>query len=94
MLYSIKKFHQYLYGRTFVVQSDHKTLVYIRRKNLILAPPRLRGMLMQLLPYDYTIEHKPGKEMVLPDALTRHGQAETGTFTDLQVQIYQLVDIS
>jgi len=49
---------------------------------------------MKLWPYDYTIEHKPGAEMVLPDALTRLGQAETGAFTDLEVQIHQLIDIS
>ena len=85
--HSVTKFHHYLYGRRFVVQSDHKPLQYIQRKNLRLAPPRLRGMLMKLWPYNYRIEHKPGSEMVLPDALTRLGQAESGTFTDLEIQI-------
>jgi hypothetical protein len=49
---------------------------------------------MKLWPYNYHIEHKPGSEMVLPDALTRLGQAESGTFTDLQVQVHHLIDIS
>ena len=94
VLYSVTKFHHYLYGRQFIVQSDHKPLQYIQRKNLRLAPPRLRGMLMKLWPYKYRIEHKPGSEMVLPDALTRLGQAESGAFVDLEVQINHLIDIS
>ena len=32
--------------------------------------------------------------MVIPDALTRLGQAESGTFTDLEIQINHLIDIS
>ena len=41
VVYGVKKFHQYLYGRKFTVECDHKPLMHIAKKNLSLAPPRL-----------------------------------------------------
>ena len=92
--YGIKKFHHYLYGRKFVVKSDHKPLQYIHRKNLSLAPPRLRGMLMSIIQYDYQIVHVPGKYLVMPDAMSRLSQADFDEMPGLRVQIHSLVDVT
>ena len=61
----------YLYGRLFVVESDHKPLEMICLKNLISAPVRLQRMLLRLQQYDMVITYQPGKEMLLTDALSR-----------------------
>ena len=66
ILYGINKFHHYLYGRRFFLECDHKPLHHIRKKNLSLAPPRLRGMQLSVADYDFTISYLPGREMVLP----------------------------
>ena len=92
--YGIKKFHYYLYGRKFKVQSDHKPLKYIHKKNLRLAPPRLRSMLMNICQYDYEIEHVPGKYMVMPDTFSRLSQDDNAEIPGLHVQIHSLVDVS
>ncbi len=94
VVYGIKKFHQYLYGRKFTVECDHKPLMHIHKKNLSLAPPRLRGMLRSISDYDYTLQHKPGKEMVLPDALSRLSCADKSEVRGTKSRIHELVDVS
>ena len=41
----------------------------IHQKSLASAPPRLQRMLLQLQRYNVTIKYRPGKEMLLTDAL-------------------------
>ena len=94
VLFGVMKFHHYLYGRQFLVNSDHKPLDHIHKKNLSLAPPRLRGMLMKLSPYDFEIEWKPGEEMVLPDTFSRLSAADHGEIPGLKVRVHSLVDVS
>ena len=63
-------FHTYLYGRTFIVETDHKPLEMISLKNLTAAPARLQRMLLHLQQYDLVITYWPGREMLLADALS------------------------
>ena len=71
VVFGCTRFHTYIYGSHFIVQSDHKPLENIQHKGLASVPPRLQRMMMRLQPYDYEIVYKPGKEMVLADALSR-----------------------
>ena len=71
IIFGCEKFHTYLYGRSFVVESDHKPLEMICLKNLISAPVRLQRMLLRLQQYDMVIMYWPGKEMLLADTLSR-----------------------
>ena len=71
VVYGCKRFHYYLYGRKFQVQSDHKPLVGIVRKEIALVSRRLQGMVLQLQAYDFDLVHVPGKEMHVADALSR-----------------------
>ncbi|KAL6471840.1 hypothetical protein MHYP_G00204900 [Metynnis hypsauchen] len=71
VLFGCKRFHQYLYGRQVVVESDHKPLESIMRKPLAVAPPRLQRMILQLQRYDIVITHKPGKQIPVADTLSR-----------------------
>ena len=54
-----EKFHQYIYGRPVVVETDHKPLEYILQKSLASTPPRLQLMIMKLQQYDLTVKYKP-----------------------------------
>ena len=53
-----------------MVESDHKPLEMICLKNLISAPVRLQRILLRLQQYDMVITYRPGKEMLLADALS------------------------
>ena len=86
MIYGCEKFHTYLYGRTFIVEMDHKPLEIISLKNLIVAPVHLQRMLLCLQQYDLVIMYQPGREMLLADALScLLSRTNTEIKLDLQV---------
>ena len=66
-----EKFHSYLFGKRFLVESDHKPREMIHLKNLTAAPPRLQRMLLRIQGYDLEIKYKPGTEMLLADPMSR-----------------------
>ena len=70
IVFGCEKFHTYLYGKSFTVETDHKLLEMISLKNLISAPVCLQRMLLCLQQYDMVITYQPGKEMLLADALS------------------------
>ena len=79
IVFACQRFNTYMLGRQFTVESDHKSLEMIHQKSLASTPPRLQCMLLQLQRYDLTIRYKPGKDMLLTDALSRcpsHGSEE------------------
>ena len=69
--YSLEKFHQYCYGRKVEIQSDHKPLEVIVKKEIGKVPSRLQRMLLKCLRYDYTVTFVPGKFMFIADTLSR-----------------------
>ena len=71
IVFALNKFHQYVFGKKIIIESDHKPLENIVVKPLCNAPKRLQGMLLNILQYDVKIIHKKGKEMYLADTLSR-----------------------
>ena len=57
-IFGNQKFHQYLFGREFVLLTDHKLLLIVRPKKGVqsLAAPRLQHWAICLSAYKYTIE--------------------------------------
>ena len=77
IVFACQRFNTYVLGRPFTVESDHKPLEKIHQKSLASAP-RLQRMLLQLQRYDVTIRYRPGKEMLLADALSRYPSRASG----------------
>ena len=74
LVYGIRKFHQYLYGRRFVLVTDHKPLTTVLGpKNGIppLAAARLQRWALLLSAYSYDIEFKPTRQHGNADGLSR-----------------------
>jgi len=71
IVFSCTKFHQYIFGRHVIVESDHKPLQAICDKPLHKTPPRLQRLLLSLQKYDIEVIYKPGKTMFLADTLSR-----------------------
>ena len=72
ILFGCEKFHHYVYGREFVVESDHKPLETIMAKPLHAVPMRLQRMRIRLQSYDFKVRYTPGKDIPVADALSRH----------------------
>ena len=69
MGFGLLKFDIYIYGRFVMVQYDHKPLEMIQKKPIHTAPHQLQGMLLHMQKYDYTIQYKPCKDLVLANHL-------------------------
>ena len=65
VVFTCNRFHQYIYGKTITVESDHKPLEAILKKPLSQAPSCLHKMLMQLQAYDINLVYKKGSEMCI-----------------------------
>ncbi|KAI8511855.1 hypothetical protein Bbelb_109550 [Branchiostoma belcheri] len=76
IVFGCERFHQYVYGRSVTVESDHKPLEAITRKPLSSAPAMQR-MLLRLQKYDLVVQHRPGKDIPVADALSRLYLEET-----------------
>jgi len=61
VMFGCDKFYQYLFGRVFEVETDHKPLETIMKKPLAETPLRLQKMLLRLQKYNMTVKYKKGK---------------------------------
>ena len=86
IIYGCEKFHTYLYGRTFIMETDHKPLKMISLKKLTVAPAHLQRMLLDQQQYDLVIMYWPGREMLLADALS-HLLSRTNTEIKLDLRV-------
>ncbi|KAK2367491.1 hypothetical protein QL285_080769 [Trifolium repens] len=69
VVFALKIWRHHLYGCTFVVFSDHKSLRYLfDQKELNM---RQRRWMETLKDFDFTLEYHPGKANVVADALSR-----------------------
>ena len=74
LIYGIKEFHAYLYGRKFTLVTDHKPLLTVLGpKNGIppMAAARLQRWALLLSAYNYSIEFKPMQQHANADGLSR-----------------------
>ena len=74
IIFGVKRFHQYLAGRRFHIQSDHKPLEYLFKETKgvpTLACAHLQRWALTLGAYDYSITYKPGPRHCNADMLSR-----------------------
>ncbi|GBP16998.1 Retrovirus-related Pol polyprotein from transposon 17.6 [Eumeta japonica] len=71
IFFGCKKFHEYVYGKELTVESDHKPLETIFKKNIQSAPARLQRIMFILTPHLPKVIFKKGTEIPLADFLSR-----------------------
>ncbi len=87
VVFGVTRFHTFVYGSKFTVESDHQPLANIQHKSMGDTPSRLQRLMTKLQPYDYEIVYKPGREMVIADMLSRLNP-QPGPEIDLEQTIY------
>ena len=74
--FGLHRCHQYIYSQTVTVETDHLPLLGVMRKPIADISPRLQKMRLKCLYYDFQLVHKPGRELIIADTLSRAQLAE------------------
>ena len=74
IVFGVKHFHQYLFGRSFTIKSDHKPLQHLlgEKKGIpAMASARVQRWALMLSAYNYQVQYVPGKENMNADVFSR-----------------------
>lgn len=74
IVYGLKKFYQYIWGRNFTLVTDHKPLIALfspTKETPVLAANRLARWALMLSKFDYEIEYRRTNNHSNADALSR-----------------------
>ena len=70
--WACERFHLYVSGRDFQVETDQKPLISLLEKKLLdQLPPRILSFRLRLMQYTYSISHVPGKQFATANTLSR-----------------------
>ena len=70
VVFAVKKFRVYLYGRPFHIITDHSALQFMFKSKC--GSARVMRWALQLQEFDFKIIHRPGATNVMADALSRN----------------------
>jgi hypothetical protein len=70
VVHSVKKFHVYLFGKQFLLQTDHLPLVCMNKNKV--ANDRIMRWALILQPYSMQIEYIRGRDNVFADFMSRY----------------------
>jgi hypothetical protein len=69
LVQAIKHWRPYLWGRRFLVRTDHCSLKFLLDQRLVTIPQH--HWVGKLLGFDFSVEYKPGRANTVADALSR-----------------------
>ena len=71
-IWGMEKFHYFLYGKEFTLETDQKPLVSIYKKHMVDISPRVQRLIVRSFPYQpFNVIYKKGKDIPVADALSR-----------------------
>lgn len=74
LIFGLKKFHKFLFGRKFILYTDHQPLVSILGQNKATpsqAASKLQRWSLIMSAYQYTLKYRKGTEIEVANALSR-----------------------
>ena len=90
IVYGTNKFHQYIYGKTVIVKTDHKLLESLFKKPLCKAPQDIQRMMLRVQHYDFTVKYIPGNTLYIADTLSRASQSGKSEQGNDEFQVHLL----
>ena len=91
-VWASEKFYLYLCGLdSYRLMTDHKPLLtLINHRDLDKSPLRCQRLLIRLMKFNPVAEYIPGKDLIVPDMLSRHPQSkedDTGLYEDVKAYV-------
>ena len=71
VVFSVARFHEYLYGRKFTAINYHQQLKSIWSKFIVSCPPHIQKFFLRLQKYEFDLKYSLGKTVLVSDALSR-----------------------
>ena len=69
---ALEKFHYFLFGKGFTLETDQKPLLSIYRKHIVEISPRIQRLVVRSFPYQpFNVRYRKGVEIPLADVLSR-----------------------
>ena len=68
--WACEKFEDYILGLNFTLETDHKPLVALLGHHDFELLPHLQHFHLRLMHYSYIIQHVPGRDLYIADALS------------------------
>ena len=92
--WSCEWFSDYLLGKTFHINTDHKPLVpLLSTKNLGKLPIHIQRFKLRLMQYSFTISYVAGKNLITADALSRAPVSQSSYDDELCNEVQAYVDL-
>ena len=91
IVFACNKFDRYIYGQPVTVHSDHRPLESIFKKSVHDTSPRLQRLLLKLLRYQLTVKYVPGKDLYIPDTLSRAPHTNVSRESELESEMAMAV---
>lgn len=95
IVFGIKKFHHFAYGRDFTVFTDHKPLLGLLnpdKATLSMASSRMQRWALTLLAYEYELIYRPGNQNANAHSFSRLPLPDVPTLTPVPGDIMNLME--
>ena len=71
-IWGMEKFHYFLYGKEFTLETDQKPLVSVYKKHTVDISPRIQRLIVRSFPYlPFKVVFKKGVDTPVTDSLSR-----------------------
>ncbi|XP_027869193.1 uncharacterized protein K02A2.6-like [Xiphophorus couchianus] len=86
LTWACERFSNYLVGKHFQMETDHKPLLSLLSSQMLDdLPPRIQRFRMRLMRYSYSISYVPGKHLWTADTLSRAPMIENLSTTEAKL---------
>ena len=91
-IWGMEKFHYFLYGKEFILETDKKPLVSIYKKHMIDISPRVQKLIVRSFPYQpFVVQYKKGSLIPVADALSRVTPMDPEYNTKLPIIVVKMI---
>ena len=93
-IWGMEKFHYFLHGKEFTLETDQKPLVSIYKKNMVDISPRVQRLIVRSFPYlPSKVTYKKGTDIPVTDALSQVTSMDPEDNIQLPIIVVNMITI-